>query len=198
MATRQKRSNTRNRRLLRQVLLGCFVITISAWFFIAFYTVPTYLNQWQVSSVKILLYSPRYLSANDENAIRIALENTQDQVVNATVRLVNDGTVHIFLGSENNVFYSGPIEGHEQINRQLLVFFPISNNALGNMAGLSLRGSVGNTSWEEELPIRIAPIPKIKSIGNYLNGIFLAVVGSAMGLIVDMLRQSLQPDRKKK
>ena len=198
MATRQKRTTARTRSLSRQIFLGCFVIAFSFWIFIASYTLPMYLNQWQVSSLEILLYSPRYLSTNDENAIRIALENTHDQAINATVRLVNDGTIFSFLGSKTNVFFSGVIEGHEQINRQILVFIPLSNNVLGNTTGLSLQGNIENTYWDEELPIRIAPIPNIGSIGNYLNGIFLAVVGSAMGLIVDVLRQSLQPNRRNK
>jgi hypothetical protein len=198
MATRQKPSKIQARRFLRQLYLGCFVSAISIWIFIYFYTVPTYFKEWHISSVKVFLYSPRYLSVNDENVVRFALENTQDQVVNATVQLVNGGTVPSFLGSENNLLYSGPIRGHEQINRQLLVFLPLSSNMLGKMAGLGLRGTVGDVSWAEDLPIRIAPVPRIQSIGNYLEGIFLAVVGSALGLINDILRQFLQSDRVKK
>jgi len=198
MTTRQKRKPARALNSLRPLLMGCFVIAFSCWIFIASYTLPMYMGQWQVSSLKILLYSPRYLSVNDENAVRICLENVNDQVVNITIRLANDGTVISFLGSKTNVFYSGAVEGHEQINRQLLVFIPLSDNVLGNTAGLSLQGNIENTSWDEKIPTRIAPIPKIKSIGNYLNGIFLAVAGSAMGLIVDVFRQSLQLEKGKK
>lgn len=198
MTTRNKSSKGRSHKFLRQLYLSCFVIAISLWIFVAFYTIPVYFGEWQVCSVKVFIYSPRYLSVSDENVIRIALENTQDEVVNVTFRLVSDGNVHIFLGSENNVFYSGPIEGQEQIDRQLHVFFPLSRNVLGNLAGLKLHGGVGNTSLDEDLPIRIAPVPRMGSIGNYLNGIFLAVVGSAMGLLNDILRQSLQIGGKKK
>lgn len=198
MTTRNKSSKARSHKFLRQLYLSCFVIAISLWIFVAFYTIPVYFGEWQVSSVKVFLYSPRYLSVSDENIIRIALENTQDGVVNVTFRLVSDGNVRIFLGSENNIFYSGPIEGQEQIDRRLRVFFPLSRNILGNMAGLKLRGGVGNTSLDEDLPIQIAPVPRMSSVGNYLNGIFLAVVGSAMGLLNDILRQSLQIDGKKK
>lgn len=198
MATRRKASKVHARKFLRQLYLGCFVSAISIWIFINFYTVPTYFREWQVSSVRVFLYSPLYLSVNDENVVRFALENTQDQVVNATVHLVNGGTVPSFLGSENNVVYSGTIGGHEQINRQLLVFLPLSSNMLGKMAGLGLRGTVGDVSWARDLPIRIAPVPRIQSIGNYLEEIFLAVVASALGIINDILRQFLQSERGRK
>lgn len=198
MAARQKKTSTRTRSLPRQIYLGCFVVAFSFWIFIFSYTYPVYVNQWQVSSLKISLHTPRYLSVNDENVIRISLENTHDQTVNANVRLTNDGTVISFLGSETNVFYSGFIKGNSQVNRQLLVFIPLSDNVLGNMTELRLHGNIENASWDKKLPLRIAPIPNIKSIGNYLNGIFLAAFGSAIGLINDALRQSLQPNGKKK
>lgn len=198
MVKKRKKTHARTRSLSRQVYLGCFVITLSVWGFILNHNNSVYMGQWLVSSVRISLHSPLYLSANDNNTLRIALENTDDQDVNVTVRLGNDETIAGFWGKETNVFYTGTIEGREQINRQLLVFIPRADNVLGNMTGLSLQGNIGNTSLNEKLPIRMAPIPKIKSIGNYLNGIFLVVIGSAIGLLNDLLRQSLEIDKKKK
>lgn len=197
MAKQRKRMLSPARNLLRQVYLGCLVITLSVWGFIFFYTYPVYVGQWLVSSVRISLHSPVYLSANDDNIIRISLENTENQPVNVVVRLSNDETIVGFWGKETNILFTGTVEAHEQINRQLLVFIPGVDNILGNVTGLSLQGVIGNAPLNEELPIRIAPIPKIKSIGNYLNGIFLIVIGSAIGLLNDLLRQSLQIDKKK-
>ncbi len=198
MAKQRKRTPPRARNLPRQVYLGCFVISLSVWGFILFHNNSVYMGQWLVSSVKISFHSPLYLSANDNNTLRIALENTGDQDVNVTVRLGNDEMIVGFWGKETNIFYTGTIEGREQINRQLLVFIPRADNVLGNMTGLSLQGNIGNTSLNEKLPLRMALMPKLRSVGNYLNEIFLVVFGSAFGVVNDLLRQSLQIDKKKK
>lgn len=198
MTRRQKRTSARLPSRVRRVFLAFFVITFSFWTFVLFYTLPMQISRWRISSLEILLYSPRYLSVGEENAMRIALENTDVTPVNATIRLVNNGPTAGFLGAETNIFYSGIVEGKEQINDQLLVFIPLTPAVLGHVIEMGLEGDIGETPWEEELQLHVAPLPKIKSIAKYLNGIFAAMFGSAVGLINDVFRPFLQPVRKKK
>lgn len=198
MTRRQKRPYVRLQSRAQQIFLSLFVITVSFWIFLLFFTLPMQINQWRISSLEILLYSPGYLSANEENIIRIALENTDEHAVNATVRLINDGQTASFFGAETNTFYSGIVESKEQISRELLIFIPFTEGILGNAIDMSLQGKIEDVSWNEKLQIRVAPLPKIRSIAKYLNGLFLTVFGSAMGLIIEAFRPSLQSFRKKK
>lgn len=205
MATRKKKSATRAarprpQRLLWWLLTAVLVVMVSFWAFVAFYTIQKYSDHWQVPPVRVLVSSPKYLSANEEEEIRFAVENNHDSNVDVAFRLVNSSPLLGFLASEGtNVFYAGPVQSQEQVNRQLKIFFPLdisqANNVLGKVAGLALWGSVGNTPAQKiaDLPIGIAPIPWAKSLSNYLG---TALAGLVLWLSKELWDQTKELGKK--
>jgi hypothetical protein len=166
--------------------LALLVILVSFWLFLGYHTWQEYSQCWDLPPVRVLLSSPRYLSPGEEEEIRFAAENHRDSVVQVAFRLINEGALLSFFGTEgSNVFYAGPVQAQEQISRKFRVFFPFSfsfsdrqaSNVLGKSAGLSLWGSVDGQVLQRvaDLPLSIAPFPQAKAWCNRV-GATLAVL----------------------
>jgi hypothetical protein len=180
------------------LLSAALVILASFWLFLAYYSWQEYSQHWDIQPVKVIISSPQYLSAGEEEEIRIAVENDRDSTVQAVFKLTNSGQRLNFLEHEgSNVFYRGDIQSQEQVTRKLKVFFPFgfgngqANNVLGQPAGLSLGGSIDSQAPQlvADLPVKIAPFPKAKTWVNQI-GIMLA------GLVIWLFRELWDQTKK--
>lgn len=198
MVTREKKSKRRTahphrERLLLWILMAILVVLTSFWAFVSWFSIQRYFGQWEVPPVQVMIYAPQYLSANEDAEIRFAVANVQNRDVNVTFQLMNSGPSIAFLGlEESNVFYSGLVPSQKQINRQIIIFFPLDVRILGKAAGLSLWGSIDNIPPEKvaDLPIGIAPIPWAKSLGNYLGAL---LAGLTVWLMKELWNQIKEP-----
>ena len=188
-------------RLLLWHLLAGLVVMLSLWAFVTWHTIQRYYDQWEISSVSFLVSSPKYISANEEEEMRIGVGNSRSNDVEVVFRLVNNGPLIGFLGVEKgNSIYSGSLQSQEQVNRQLKIFFPWdvnqANDVLGKIARLSLWGSVDNTPLQKvaDLEIMIAPVPWAKSISNYLG---TALGGLVLWLSKELWDQAKESSKKK-
>jgi hypothetical protein len=153
------------------------------WLLVASYTIDSYSNQWDVGSVKVRMFAPKYISPNEEEEIRFSVENGSSDQAQVTFKLVSDGPLMSFgASSENNDFYSGQIERKGQVNHQMKVFFPFDRHQptpiLNQGTGLSLWAAIGNAELQKiaNLPLNTAPIPKARAITNYLGALLAALV----------------------
>jgi len=159
-----------------------FLLLVGFWAFVTSYTIDSYSNEWQVGLVKVRIFAPKYLSPNEEEEIRFAVENFAPDHAKVAFKLKSDGNLMSFLGSpENNDFYAGKVEIQSQMSRSMKVFVPFDRHyptqILNKPTGLSLwAGSdSGDLHWISNLPISTAPIPKAKAITIYLGALLGAL-----------------------
>jgi hypothetical protein len=176
--------------------LAAFVVVISFWAFVSYYTFQTYSDEWLLSQVKILVHAPKFISANEDEEFRFAIQSLENADISVLLFLVNGGSSKSMLGlTQSNFIYSGKVRTQEQVNRHLKIFLPWEGDSRP-FIGLSLWGGVNDTPPEKiaDFPIGSAPIPWAKSMSNYLG---IALVGLVFGLFKDLLDQFLE-DKKTK
>lgn len=173
----------RPKLLLRWFLLAALVVVVSVWALATFYTIQKYSQSLSFSPIRALVFSPKYLSADEDEELRFAFENTSANTVDAIFRLENNGTLPGYLGLlESSIVYSGTVQSQEQINRQSKVFFHLDPARFGDLfsqvSQLSLAGSIDNsTAQKKNMDIYFAPIPWAKSLSNYSGTVLLGLVG---------------------
>lgn len=197
---KKKRKKGRIRRLdwRRGIPLFFFVVFFILVSFIIAFVFPSYVISQQISSVSLSLYMPKYLAANDENLIRAAIENTGEYPVTVMVRLSNQGPPMSFVGSETNTLYSGVVESHEQINRQLSIFVPLADGTLNHTVQMILQANINGIPWEETLQFQIMPAPYLRSAARHLNALLLGLIGSVVGWIIEEFRDTFRPSERQR
>ena len=197
---RKKAIKFRPKSLLRWLLLTTVAVVVSIWAVATFYAIQKHSQLLLFTPVRVLVSSPKYLSAIEDEELRFAFENTSNRKVDVAFGLENDGTIPSFLGlQESNIVYAGSLRGREQINRQLKVSFvdqPPYGEIFNSLSQLSLWGSIGNSQIEKKnLAIYYAPIPWSKSLSNYLGTLLVALAGL---LFREVWNQVKEPDGKKR
>jgi hypothetical protein len=183
MASRKKKSNGFQPSRLFWFLLAIITVTVSIWAFLFSYTIQKYSVLFSFGSIRVLVFSPKYLSPNEDEEIRFAFENPSANVVTVTFQLENASVLPGFLGlQESNTIYSGAIQSQQQINRDIKVFFGVNIPRWGELPTrisiLSLLGSVENLPVEKkDLEIYLVPIPRARSISKYLSAILTGLGG---------------------
>ncbi len=181
MASRKKKNNGFQPSRLFWFLLATITVTVSIWAFLFSYTIQKYSVLFSFGSIRVLVFSPKYLSPNEEEGIRFAFENPNANAMAVTFRLENNSAIPGFVGlSDNNFIYSGVVESQQQINRQMKVFFyaGISQELLHHVSRLTLWGRIdGSPAETKNLEIYLAPIPWARSLSNYLGAVLLGLGG---------------------
>jgi|YNPBryantNP2012_1023418.scaffolds.fasta_scaffold08999_2 hypothetical protein len=197
----RKKQNTQIplQRLLLWILLATLVVVISIWGMIAPYAIEKYYAPVSLGPVRALVYSPKYLSANEDEEIRFAFENPSANPVIATFGLENNSALTGFLGLlESNIVYSGTVSSRQQINRQAKVFFYVTPVQFGEIdtrvPRLGLWASIDNSTFEKKnLDIYLAPIPLARSLSYYLGGI---LSGLGVFFLREMWNEAKRPVKK--
>src|ERR1043165_3081356 len=180
--------------LMRWGLSALIVVLFSFWFNAAFYTYQKYSDEWVIPPVKVRVFSPKYLSSEEDEQIGFSIENNDPAAsANVAFRLRNDGPLLNFpISSGNNELYTGVIQSPEQVYRQINLFFPYSINKIrdmrGRSLGLRLQGKVADSNPQfKELAMGISPIPYAKSLSQYLG---LALFGLITWLAKELWEQA--------
>ena len=179
-------SQLRSKRLFPKLLLAMFVVVISIWGFVSYYTFQTYTDELLLPRIKIWVSAPKYLSTNEEEEIRFAIENLDDKDIQANFLMVNGSSIKSFLGlDQSNILYSGKIKSQEQVNQHLNIFLPWESNR-DEIIGFSLWGGIDGSEVQkiDDLEMGIAPVPWSRSLSNYLG---ITLVGLVFGLIKNSL-----------
>lgn len=179
-------------------LLSIWVILISLWVFVAWFTIEPFLYKSYLPPVQVILSAPNYISVDEDAEIRFAVSNVKGQDVHVSFQLMYEGSFLAFLGLEgSNVIYSGPVLSQKQLNRQIKVFYPRQDGILGTGAGLSLWGSIDNAPLQEiaDLKIGIAPISRSTWLRNNIG---ILVVGLTSWLLNKLWDQIKEPVTKTK
>ena len=170
------------KKLRWRAIMLLFFLLFVFWAIVTSYTIDSYSNEWQVGLVKVRIFAPKYLSPNEEEEIRFAVENVAPDHAQVAFKLKSDGNLMSFLGSpENNDFYAGKVETQGQMSRNMKVFVPFDRHQktqiLNKPTGLSLWAGSGNGDLRliSDLPISTAPIPKAKAITSYLGALLAAL-----------------------
>jgi multidrug efflux pump subunit AcrB len=150
----------------RGVLL-LFIILILLCALVGLYSLPSIDFHSEDQGLRVSVFAPQYVSADQEEEIRFAIENQTDNAADVTFNLIGDRNQMAFLArSGSNEFYSGQVRSKEQIDREVKVFFP---RRLAKDAGLSVSGTKNKSGLKDiKLPIYIAPVPKAKALTYYL------------------------------
>lgn len=186
-------------RLLLWILLAALVVVISVWAMITPYAMEKYYASIPLDPIRALVYSPKYLSANEDEEIRFAFENSSANPVTVTLGLENNSTRTGFLGlQESNLVYSGTVFSRQQVNRQTKVFFFVDPSQLGNIdtqvSRLGLWASIDNARFEQkDLDIHLAPISQARSLSYYLGGI---LSGLGIFFLREMWNEAKRPVKK--
>jgi hypothetical protein len=127
--------------------------------------------------IRLFVYAPHYLSQNEDEELRFAIENNQSNDTQVSLLLTNGNSGAAFLGlNESNLIYSGIIFPHQQINRQLKIFFPIDVKTLGNPVSLYLLTSINQgPPSKTELQLDISPIPYTRRLSTLLGAAWIGV-----------------------
>lgn len=161
-----------------------FGVLTAFWTFLFSLTIQSYNLKVAFPSsgspiIQLFVYAPHYLSQNEDEELRFAIENTQSDDIQATLLLTNSDAGIGFLGlNESNLIYSGTISPQQQINRQLKIFFPIDVKTLGNPVNLNLltRINQGPPS-KTELQLDMSPIPYTRRLSVLLGTAWVGVFG---------------------
>lgn len=196
MPRRTQKTKLQPQYLLRWLLLTAVAIIVSVWALATFYAVQKYSESLSFTPIRALVFAPKYLSVNEDEEIRFALENPSTNPVSVIFGLENNSTLPGFLGLlESSLVYSGTIQSRQQINRQIKVFFHADLIQLGEtfkqVPQLSLWGSTDNLPAEKKnLEIYFAPIPLARSLSNYLGTVLLGLVGLLFREAWDQVKKS--------
>lgn len=176
---KKKKSKFQPQRLVRWFLLSAVVVIVSAWAVTTFYAIQKYSAVLSFSPIRALVFSPKYLSPNEDEEFRFAFENPSADSVNVSFGLENNGALSGFLGlQESNIVYSGTLQSRQQVNRQSKVFFPMDLVRFDQAPKLSLWASIPNAAVEKrDLEIYLAPIPLARSVSNYFGTVLLGLAG---------------------
>lgn len=181
MTSRKKKNSGFQPSRLFWFLLATITVIVSIWAFLFSYTIQKYSVLFSFGSVRVLVFSPKYLSPNEDDEIRFAFENPTANSIDVTFRLDNNSGMPGFLGLlDNNVIYSGDVESQQQINRQMKVFFytGIFQEPSHHVSRLILWGRVDDSPPEtKKLEIYLAPIPWARSLSNRLGVVLLGLGG---------------------
>ena len=135
--------------------------------------------------LRISVYAPRYVSAYEEQDIRVSIENVTNADAYVYTDLLNDGPATSFITShDSNRVYAGQMRTGEQINRHLKLYFarpsqtPTENTPTGLvLAGAtSLPGAATGDPYRIALATRVAPIPETKSTTYYLFAAWVSLL----------------------
>ncbi len=197
---KKKKTKFQSQRLVRWFLLSAVVVIVSVWAVTTFYAIQKYSAALSFSPIHALVFSPKYLSANEDEELRFAFENPSAIPVNVRFGLENNGALPGFLGLESSTVYSGTVQSRQQIARQSKVFFYADSTRFGEMynqaSKLSLWASIDNSIIEKKnLEIYLAPIPLTRSLSNYFGTALLGLGGL---LFRDLWDQIKKPTRKKR
>ena len=183
MPARTQNTKIQPQYLLRWFLLAAVAIIFSVWALATFYAIQKYSESLSFSPIRAFVFSPKYLSVNEDEEIRFAFENPIANTVSVIFGLENNSALPGFLGLlESSTIFSGTLQSRQQVNRQAKVFFHADLTRLGEMFNrapkLSLWGSIDNLPAEKKnLAIYFAPIPSARSLSNYLGTVLLGLVG---------------------
>lgn len=161
-----------------------FGVLTAFWTFLFSLTIQSYNLKVEFPSsgspiIQLFVYAPHYLSQNEDEELRFAIENTQSDDTQVSLLLTNSNAGIGFLGlNESNLIYSGTISPQQQINRQLKIFFPIDVKTLGNLVNLNLltRINQGPPS-KTELQLDMSPIPYTRRLSALLGTAWIGVFG---------------------
>lgn len=196
MPSRTQKTKIQPQHLLRWFLLAAVAIIFSVWASATFYAIQKYSDSLSFSPIRALVFSPKYLSLNEDEEVRFAFENPGTKPVSVTFGLENNSALPGFLGLlEGSTVYSGTVSSRQQINRQTKVFFHADLTRLGEtfnqVPQLSLWGSIDNLPAEKKnLEIYLAPIPSARSLSNYLGTVLLGLVGLLFREAWDQVKKS--------
>lgn len=197
-AREQKQTKSQSQRLLHRVILVTVAaVVFSVWVVATFYVFQKYSASLSFSSTRALVFSPKYLSLNEDEEFRFAFENPSPNPVDVTFGLENNSARLGFLGlQESNIVYSGTLQSRQQINRQAKVFFPFDLAQFDQSPKLSLWASIANAAVEKkDLDVYLAPFPLARSISNYFGTVLLGLVGL---LLRDLWEQVKKSNGKKR
>jgi hypothetical protein len=157
--------------------------------YLVYYTLDSFSRRWFVSPISVSLSSQSYLSPDEEEEVRIAIDNGLLNDAKVTFRLVK-GERLVQIRSENgdSTIYDGQMPSQTQISRNLKLVAMWDKGFLGKPipAQLSLWGVANNEAATqerhvlkriEELPISILTIPKARTIRNSFYVVFLGFAG---------------------
>jgi len=196
MPSRTQKIKIQPQPLLRWLLLAAVAIIFSVWALATFYAIQKYSKSLSFSPIRALVFSPKYLSMNEDEEIRFAVENPSTNPITVTFGLENNSTLPGFLGLlESSTVYSGTVQSRQQINRQTKVFFYADLSRLGEtfnqVPQLSLWGSIDNLPAEKKnLEIYFAPLPSARSLSNYLGTVLLGLLGLLFREAWDQVKKS--------
>jgi hypothetical protein len=187
------------REMLWWELAALFIILLTVWCVTCYFAFKKYIDQYRISPVVISLVSSAYLSPNEDEEIRFALDNIDDKKSDVTLSMICDRSTLLFMGlSANNDIYKGTIQSREQVNRQMKIYFPFDitqgRTPLGKNARLSILGGLGNATSNviAELPISISPIPKNKYLASYL---FAFLTGLTLWMAKEYWHKKQPPEK---
>jgi len=179
------------------LLVAVWVMVIIIGAVIGFFISPLqrYAESLLFGSIRALVFSPKYISLNEDEELRFAFENPTANAVTVTFGLENNSALPGFLGlQESSIIYSGTIQSRQQINRQTRVFFHTDLSRLGELSAqvprLGLWGSIDGSPLEKkDLEIYFAPLPFARSLGNVLGTAFVGLTGLLAREVWDQLKK---------
>jgi hypothetical protein len=179
---------------LKWSVLALAIVIFSLWAFTFSITIQKFSETRMFPPLSVLVYSPKYISPNENESIVFGVHNGQNSDISAKLRLIGDNSQPCFIkGERTNTILEGQINSLSQINQNLTVLYPwdmSQTGKLGRIAGLSLWGEIGNGSaTKQELPIRIAPLPWIRSLKYYSGLSMFPFVAFFVYVVIDKIRQ---------
>lgn len=181
-------------RKLKWAVLASAIVIFSLWAYTLSITIQKFSETRDFPPLSVLVNSPKYISPNENESIVFGVQNVQNSGVSAKLRLVGNKSQPCFIkGERTNTILEGLIQSRGQINQNLTVLFPwdvSQTGKLGRMAGLSLWGEIGSGSaTEQELPIRIAPLPWIRTLKFYSGLSMFPFVAFFVFIVIDKIRR---------
>jgi len=178
-------------------LVAVWAMVIIIGVVIGFFTSPLqrYAESLLFGSIRALVFSPKYISLNEDEELRFAFENPTTNAVTVTFGLENNSALPGFLGlQESNIIYSGTLQSRQQINRQTRVFFHTDLFRLGELSArvprLGLWGSIDGLPIEKkDLEIYFAPLPFARALWNALVTVFAGLTGLLAREVWDQLKK---------
>lgn len=177
------------------IVLSCLVELSAIESYLVYYTMDSFSRWWFVSPVSVSLSSQRYLSPNEEEEMRFAIDNSSLNDAKVIFRLLK-GERLVQIRSENgdSTIYDGEMPSQTQVSRNLKLVAMWDKGFLGKPipAQLSLWGAANNdvATQErqvlkriEELPISILTIPNAKTIRNSFYVVVIGFVGWLIKLL---------------
>jgi len=179
-------------RLKKNIIVKASVFVVSTLMFLV---LGKYLSEliipFDIPPLGFLVDAPEFLPWGEEENIRVSVENKHDNDVQVKAGM-SGSMMPVFIGgpSGTNIFFNGMIQKREQIQRQVSVSIPGGLDLIrvrGQIVGLSLGGSVdGHDFGPQELPIRLAPIPRHKM---FFHLSLLALVVTFLSAIGDWKKE---------